>query len=92
MQNLCPEEWNLMLELSSASMVLEKSAWELKTSPLCHYIYDVSKAFAQFYQNCTVLEEKNKDKQAFRLLLVETTSVVLKEVLFCLGIETPNQM
>ena len=91
-KDLCPEEWNLIMELGKASTVLEKSAWELKTSPLCHYIYDVSKSFAQFYQNCKVLEETDTTRKAFRLLLVESTGSVLKEVLFCLGIEAPNQM
>ena len=54
------------------------------------YGHEVAAIFNQFYAAVPVLQ--TSDAREARLTLVEATRVVLKNVLWCLGIESPEEM
>ena len=87
-----PEEWRLILHISWFSFLMEKSAQEMKTAPICHYLFELAQKFSQFYQNCPIGKATNKEQQKFRLLLTQVTKHILKEGLDNLTIPTPEQM
>ena len=89
---LSSEEWNLIIHLSWFSLTMEKCAWQMKTSPLCHYLFQLAQKFSRFYQSCPIGTLNNEEQKKFRLLLVQVVQKVLKEGLACLAISAPQQM
>ncbi len=86
------EEWDLIIHLSWFSLVMEKSAWRMKTSSICYYLFDLAKKFSQFYQNCPIGTLKDEKQKTFRLFLVQIVQIVLAEGLSTLSIPAPEQM
>ena len=87
-----PEEWQLILHLSWFSLIMEKSAWQMKTSPVCYYLFELAQKFSRFYQNCPINSLNNKEQKNLRLFLVQLTKKVLKEGLNSLSIPVPEHM
>ncbi len=87
-----PEEWQLILHLSWFSLTLEKAAWQMKTSTICYYLFELAQKFSRFYQNCPIGTLDNKAQKQFRLFLVQVTKKTLKEGLSALSIPSPEQM
>jgi len=87
-----PEEWQLIIHLSWFSLVMEKSAWQMKTSTVCYYLFYLAQKFSKFYQNCPIGSLKDEKQKQFRLYLVHVVKVVLKEGLDVLSIPAPEQM
>ena len=87
-----PEEWQLILHLSWFSLVMEKSAWQMKTSPVCYYLFELAQKFSRFYQNCPIGSLENEEQRKFRLFLTRIVIKVLKEGLSALSIPAPEQM
>ena len=87
-----PEEWGLILHISWFSLLMEKSAWQMKTAPICHYLFELAQKFSRFYQNCPIGKANNEDQKNFRLFLTQVTKKTLKEGLSTLSIPTPTQM
>lgn len=85
------EEIELIKLLAKAKNVLKQSADEYEPSILTRYIIDVASAFSKFYNECQVIVEDEKLKNA-RLALVKSTGYVLKSGLKMLGIKTPEKM
>ena len=86
------EEWQLITHLSWFSLIMENSAWQMKTSPICYYLFELAQKFSRFYQNCPIGTLDNEEQKNFRLFLVQVTRKVLKEGLACLSISAPEQM
>ena len=86
------EEWQLIIHLSWFSLIMENSAWQMKTSPICYYLFELAQKFSRFYQNCPIGTLDNEEQKNFRLFLVQVTRNVLKEGLACLSISAPEQM
>ena len=87
-----PEEWRLIIHLSWFSLIMEKCAWQMKTSPVCYYLFELAQKFSRFYQNCPIGTLENKEQKNFRLFLVQVVQKVLKEGLDTLSIPAPEQM
>lgn len=86
------EEWDLVVHLSWFSLVVEKCAFQMKTSPLCHYLFELAQKFSRFYQNCPVATLENQEKKNFRLFLVHVVKEALQEGLSLLAIPVLKQM
>ncbi len=86
------EEWRLLLHLSWFFMVMEKSAFQMKTTPVCHYLFELAQKFSRFYQNCPISGADSLNQKKFRLLLVQISKKVLAEGLGALSIPAPEQM
>jgi len=59
---------------------------------IANYVYELAKAYNQFYHDCSILKEENAVTRAFRLLLSQTVAKVLKSGFGLLGIEMPSRM
>ena len=87
-----PEEWDLLTQLSWFSLVMEKSAQQMKTSPICQYLYELAKKFSKFYQNCPIGTASDLKQKQARLLLVKAVQLTLKEGLSYLAVPAPSEM
>ncbi|VVB79141.1 Arginine--tRNA ligase [uncultured archaeon] len=83
-------EIELSKKLSEFGDVARDAAEKYNPALIAHYSYELAQMFSEFYHTCPVLQdEKKKD---FRLALVESFRVVLKNSLNLLGIETLEEM
>jgi arginyl-tRNA synthetase len=72
--------------------ILEESANTLNPAVVANYVYDLTKSFNQFYNECPVLKEENLAIKELRIKLVETTARIIKNAMLCLGIDVPERM
>jgi arginyl-tRNA synthetase len=83
-------EIKLIKTLSKFENVLKTSGEQKRVNTLPAYGHEVASAFNQFYAAVPVISSgSNRDA---RLTLVESTGIVLRNVLDCLGIEAPEEM
>lgn len=85
------QEMELIKELDKLPNVILKAANEYEPSMLSRYLIEVATLFSRFYNECPVLVDDEKLKQA-RCSLVYSTSIVIKKGLSLLGIECPEKM
>ena len=90
-KDLTEEEKNLVLILSLFSEKVLASFNSLSPHILCHYLLGLTSSFNVFYQNCRVIDEKEKASDS-RIALVESTSIVLEKGLSLLGVKVLDQM
>ena len=83
-------EIKLVRVLSRFSEVIRSAGEEKKVHMLPTYGHEVASAFNQFYAAVPVLSAA--DNRNARLTLVECTRTVLRNVLGCLGMESPEEM
>lgn len=92
-QKLCAEqEIAVVLKLSAFKEVVALSADQLKASPLCAYLFDLSKLFNSFYAACRIGDEPDQGLKAARVDLCRSVYVALEQGLALLGIEIPEKM
>lgn len=72
--------------------ILEDSANTYNPAVVANYIYDLTKLFNQFYNECPVLKEENNTIKEFRIKLIDTTANIIKNGMLCLGIDVPDRM
>lgn len=89
---LQPKEKELVKGLYDFSIALEESATSFNPAIVANYIYELTKLFNQFYNECPVLKEENETIKEFRIKLIETTASIMKNGMKCLGIEVPERM
>ncbi len=75
------EEWELIKKLGEYADVIKKAADNFDSSVVAAYLYDVSKAFAKFYQQCPILAAGDEKLISARLCLAKCTLQVLKEAM-----------
>mgnify|MGYP000946526478 CR=1 FL=1 len=85
------EEIELMKKLAEYPDEIRISAQTLEPSRLTHYVLDVAGLFHSFYNACRVKGEEDSLMKA-RILLVDSTRIVIKNVLDLLSISTPERM
>ncbi|EPR13742.1 arginine--tRNA ligase [Ruminiclostridium papyrosolvens] len=86
-----PEELELIRKLSEYPDEVEISAETLEPSRLTRYVHEVASTFHSFYNACRVRGEEEELMKA-RLLLVNCTRTVIKNVLDLLSINAPERM
>ncbi|XP_034251307.1 arginine--tRNA ligase, cytoplasmic [Thrips palmi] len=90
------KEWNLAKVILRFPETLEKIMRDLLLHHLCEYLYDVSTAFSEFYDNCYCVEKNPKGEiisvNVGRLLLCEVTASVMEKCFQILGIRTVSKM
>lgn len=85
------EEFTLIATLAEFPEVIKAAAKEYYPHILANSLFDLSQKYSSFYKTCTVIQE-NKELEATRLWLCQSTAQVLKTGLFLLGIECPEKM
>jgi arginyl-tRNA synthetase len=85
-------ERRLILELDGFGAVLEEAAAALEPHRLCTYLYELAKAFSDFWQHCPVLHAQDPAVHGNRVALVALTGRTLARGLHLLGIEAPQRL
>ena len=85
------EEIELMKKLNEFTEIVNKATEHLRPHLIANYIYELAKAFNEYYHSYNILKEKDDIKKA-RLLLASGISQVLKNGLNLLGIEVLKKM
>ncbi|MBQ9238109.1 MAG: arginine--tRNA ligase [Treponema sp.] len=75
------EEWELIKLLGNYPTVMVKAASACDPSVITAYLYEVSKAFSKFYQECPILAAGAPNLVRARLLLAESTLTVLQSAM-----------
>lgn len=87
-----PAEQTLLRKLLLLPEVIEQVSETLEPHHLPHYAQELAQAFHAFYTECRVINEDDKPLTQARLLLLESTRIVLARVLTLMGVSAPNQM
>ncbi len=86
-----PEEISLLEVLSKLPQEIQYAAENFEPSNLTHYLISVASQFHSFYNACRVRDEEENLMNA-RLKLIESTRIVIKNVLDILGVSAPEKM
>ncbi|MHB1425669.1 MAG: arginine--tRNA ligase [Gemmataceae bacterium] len=86
------EERTLALELLRFHDALAAAAAEYKPNHITGYLWDLSKTYSGYYQNCPVLKAETAELRQSRLLLCDLTARVIQRGLDLLGIRTVERM
>jgi arginyl-tRNA synthetase len=89
--SLEPEELSLLQLIAQLPEDVQRAAEQFKPLLIANYVYDVAKAFSDFYHACPVLHSEEPVRSA-RLALVDATRQTLANGLALLGIEAPTVM
>ena len=85
------EEIELMKKLAAYPEEIRISAQTLEPSRLTRYVLDVAGGFHSFYNACKVKGQDEKLTKA-RMVLVDCTRIVIRNVLDLLSITAPQKM
>ncbi len=86
------KEVELVQRLADYVGVVTEAGKSYSPAVIANYVYELAKAYNQFYHDCSILKEENAVTRAFRLLLSQTVAKVLKSGFGLLGIEMPSRM
>ncbi|MBU2104342.1 MAG: arginine--tRNA ligase [Nanoarchaeota archaeon] len=84
-----PQEFELAKKLSQFTEIVSNAYKNLNPSLIANYSYELAKLFSEFYHACPVINSENEN---FRLKLVESFRIILKNSLNLLGIEVLDEM
>ncbi|MCK9568251.1 arginine--tRNA ligase [Candidatus Pacearchaeota archaeon] len=84
------KEIALSKKLSDFQQVVQDAYKTLNPSLIANYSYQLAQIFNEFYHACPVIG--SKEKESFRIALVDCFRQVLKNALYLLGIETLEKM
>ena len=70
----------------------ENAAAEYQPHQITGYLWDLSRAYSSFNQNCPVLKAATPELRQSRLLLCDLTARVIRQGLGLLGIRTVERM
>ena len=87
-----PAERVLALQLLRLNESLEAAALEYKPNLITAYLWDLTKAYSNFFENCPVLKAETTSLRQSRLLLCDLTGRVIAQGLELLGIQTVERM
>ncbi len=85
------EELNVVKELIKFSDVIENSAESFQMNNLANYLYGLASVVNNFYEKFNILKV-NHDIRSARLALIKAVTIVLKNGLNLLGINTIEKM
>lgn len=85
-------ERNLMLQLLRFPDIIDRALEYRAPNHLAEYAYDIATEFNRFYEECHILREPDRRRQASWLGLVSLALDVLLQLLDLLAIEVPERM
>ena len=86
------KEVELVQRLADYPSVVTEAGKSYSPAIIANYVYELAKAYNQFYHDCSILKEENSVICAFRLQLSQMVAKVLKSGFGLLGIEMPSRM
>ena len=86
-----PLEWEIVKKILTFNQVLYSIADDYDFSALCTYLFELCKSFSKWYNECQIKNADGKMKTS-RLFLASAIASIIKDGLYILGIETPNEL
>jgi arginyl-tRNA synthetase len=86
------KEKELIKQLELFPEVIQQAATNFSPAIIANYTYDLVKEFNSFYQNVSILGEKEQDKKIIRVQLSKKVADTIKQAFLLLGIEVPERM
>ncbi len=83
-------EWEIIRALEEFPQTVKRAADDLDPSVIAKYAIDLAQTFSSFYGNVKVLSDA--DHLSYRIALITSTAIVLKEALRLLGMKAPEEM
>jgi arginyl-tRNA synthetase len=71
---------------------VKEAAREYSPAIIANYVYELAKAYNQFYQSIPIFSEADQTKLRFRIALSATVASVIKKAMGLLGILVPEKM
>ena len=85
-------ETDLMLSLGKFNDNVYQAYERKAPNVLCHYIYELTGEFNQFYNECSIMKEADTQRQASYVTLLQLTLRVLEIAIDLLGFSAPERM
>ena len=85
-------ETDLMLVLSKFNENVYQTYEQKAPNKLCHYIYELTGVFNQFYNECNIMKEQDPARQASYVTLLQLVLHVLEIGIDLLGFSAPDRM
>ena len=86
------KEVELVQRLADFESVVTEAGKSYSPALIANYVFELAKAYNQFYHDCSILKEENGMARAFRLQLSRMVATVIKRGFGLLGIEVPDRM
>lgn len=86
------EELDVLRKLQKFPEVVARITKDYMPNGLANYLFELSQAVNSFYQEVPVLQETDEEIKEFRLQLITATAQVIKNGLYLLGIDAPEEM
>ncbi len=86
------QEILVLRKLVKFTEIVEQVAKDYLPNLLCNYLFELAQTFNAFYQEVPVLQETDEKLRLFRLSLITATAQVIRNGLYLLGIEAPEEM
>lgn len=86
-----PQEIKLVKLMARYPEIIKEVAIKLKPYVVAKYTYSLASQFNQFYRDCPVIKAESGIRE-FRLALVYSFKLLIKDLLGLLGIEAPEKM
>jgi arginyl-tRNA synthetase len=85
-------EVKLIKTIAKFPLIIDEACEGFRPHVVTSYLFELASLFNQFYRDCPVIPEENKDIRNARIGLVEATKTVLCNGLNLLGITAPKEM
>ncbi|MBQ0034172.1 MAG: arginine--tRNA ligase [Bacteroidales bacterium] len=89
---LCDQEVALVQKLTEFPAVIRQAGDDFSPAVICNYAYALAQQFNSFYHDCSILNEEDQLKRAFRIRLSATVARTIGKAMGLLGIEVPERM
>ncbi len=89
---LHPKEKELLKHLEMYPEIIQTAAEQYSPAVIANYVYELVKAFNSFYQQVTILGEKEDMVRLFRVQLTREIGKVIASGFLLLGIKVPERM
>jgi arginyl-tRNA synthetase len=88
----CKSETELMLALSKFNETVYQTYEQKAPNKLCHFIYELTGVFNQFYNECNIMKEPDAARQTSYVTLIQLVLHVLELSIDLLGFSAPDRM
>ncbi len=86
------KETTLLKQLAHFEETIQRAAEELAPNTVCSYLFELAQRFNAFYNDITILNEKDEVYRALRLYMTKQVRETLRVGLWLLGIQSPDKL
>jgi Arginyl-tRNA synthetase len=90
--DLQSKEKEVIVMMYNWPVVLNQAAENRSPAMIANYLFELAKEFNQFYQECSILKEKDENRRLFRLQICSMVAALLRNAAGLLGMKMPERM